>query len=91
MNKKDRFKEYTIEADVVKVSNRGRFIRIDKGVSSGVAKGMRFDLYNTDFSGNNLLIAEAVAYKVGATSSILKVVNRFSRKPVEVGFTARAR
>jgi len=88
--KKNTFKEYRIEATVLKVSPRGKFIQIDNGISQDVDKGMKFDIYQSDFFGGNELIAQAIAYEVAGERSILKIVKKYSRKRVKKGFTARA-
>ena len=90
--KKDAsFKEYSIEATVLKVSPKGRFVQIDQGISQDIEKGMKFDFYETDFFGGNELIATGIAYEVRLNRSIVKVVKRYSKKLVHKGYTARAR
>lgn len=88
--KKEKFKEYQIEGTVLKVSPRGKFIRIDQGLSQDVEKGMQFDIYQTDFFGGNELVATAVAFEVGLQKSILKVIKFYTSKRVKKGFVARA-
>lgn len=88
--KKETFKEYNIEATVLKVSPRGKFIQIDQGVSQDVEKGMRFDIYDTDFFGGNELIATGIVYEVSLNRAILKLVKKYTKSPVKKGFTARA-
>jgi hypothetical protein len=88
--KKNTFKEYRIEATILKVSPRGKFVQIDNGISQDVEKGMRFDIYQSDFFGGNELIAQGIAYEVAGDRSILKIVKKYSRKRVKKGFTARA-
>lgn len=90
INRNNDFKQYDLEADVVKVSAKGNFVRINKGLSNDVVKGMRFDLYKNDFKGLNELVAEGVAYKVFSGAAILKIVNRFSSIRVRNGFVARS-
>ncbi len=87
---KQKFKEYRIEGTVLKVSPRGKFVRIDQGLSQDVEKGMKFDIYQTDFFGGNELIATAIAYEVAIDKAILKIVKMYSRKRVKKGFVARA-
>lgn len=67
------FKDYTIEASVVKVSPRGKFVRVDKGISQDIEKGMRLDIYQTDYFGGNVLLASGIVYEAYADSSILKI------------------
>ncbi|MBY0414132.1 MAG: hypothetical protein K2Q18_08195, partial [Bdellovibrionales bacterium] len=52
----DSFKEYHIDGSVLKVSARGNFLRIDQGLSTDVEKGMKFDIYQTDYFGGNTLV-----------------------------------
>ncbi len=85
------FKEYTIDASIIKSSPRGMFVKIDHGVAQDVEKGMRFDIYKTDYFGGNILIAEAVAYEIGNDWAILKVIKVFRNIPIEKGQAARAR
>ena len=89
-NKKNEFKDYDLEAEVIKVSAKGNFVRISKGLSDDVVRGMRFDIYRNDFKGLNELVAEGVVYKVFSGAAILKIVNRFSSRKVGNGFIARA-
>lgn len=88
--KEDRFKEYSIEAQIIKVSPRGLFVKIDHGLSQEVEKGTRFDIYRTDYFGENVLIAQGVAYEVSADSAILKITKTYRDVPIQKGFSARA-
>jgi hypothetical protein len=85
------FKEYRIEATVVKVSPRGKFFRIDQGFTSDVAKGMFFDIYQADFFGKNVLVATGRVHSIKSASAILRVVKKHSKLKVKKGFVARAR
>lgn len=87
----ESFKEYNIEATIIKVSPRGKFVQIDQGISSDVSQGMRFDIYKTDFFGGNLLVATGVAIEVGASKSIIKLLKKYKKTKVEKGYTARAK
>ena len=90
LKKESSFKEYSIEATVLKVSPRGRFVQIDQGVSQDIEKGMRFDFYETDFFGGNELIATGIVYESKLNRSIVKIVKRYSKKSIHKGFTGRA-
>lgn len=83
------FKEYIIDATVLKVSPRGRFVKIDQGVSSDVEKGMKFDIFQTDYFGENILVGSGLAYEVNADSSIIKVVKKYKKISIKKGFSAR--
>lgn len=87
----ERFKEYNIEASVIQVSPRGKFIKIDKGIAQGVEKGARFDIYETDFFGGNTLIATGVIYEVNADAAIVRLDRMLENKEVKTGATARGR
>ncbi|MCP4913387.1 MAG: hypothetical protein GY909_09715 [Oligoflexia bacterium] len=87
----ESFKEYNIEATIIKVSPRGKFVQIDQGISSDVSQGMRFDIYKTDFFGGNILVATGVAIEVGASKSIIKLLKKYKKTKVEKGYTARAK
>ena len=89
-NKKiESFKEYSVDGSVLKVSARGNFIRIDQGLSTDVEKGMKFDIYQTDYFGGNVLVASGLAYEVGADWSIIKIVKRYNEIIIKPGFAAR--
>lgn len=85
----ESFKEYSVEASVIKVSPRGAFVQIDKGLGQDVDKGMRFDIYQTDFLGKNELVASGVVYEVSASSAIIRLSQRYNETIIEPGFRAR--
>lgn len=87
--KEKAFKEYDIEASVIKISPRGAFIKIDQGFSQDVSKDMKFDIFKTDYFGGNILVASAVVSQLGADWCILKLTKRFRDIAIESGFTAR--
>lgn len=83
------FKEYDTEATVNKVSPRGTFVKIDKGLTSDIQKGMRFDIFKTDFEGGNKLYASGIVYETGAEWSIIKITQTYQTDVIQNGFTAR--
>ncbi|OUR94066.1 hypothetical protein A9Q84_18305 [Halobacteriovorax marinus] len=87
--KVSKFKEYDIEASVIKVSPRGKFLKIDKGLSQDVEKGMRFDIYKTDYFGGNELVAQGHVFELGADWAIVKLSKKFKKMVIKTGFTAR--
>ena len=87
--KETSFKEYQIEGSVLKVSARGNFIRIDQGLSTDVEKGMKFDVYQTDYFGGNVLVASGTVYDVGADWSIIKLTKKYKEIEIKPGFAAR--
>jgi hypothetical protein len=87
----ESFKEYYVEASVLRVSPRAKFVKIDKGLAADIKKGMRVDIFQTDFFGGNALIASGVVFEVQADSAIIRLEKRFSDREIRPGFTARAR
>ncbi len=87
--KLSKFKEYDLEASVIKVSPRGKFIKIDKGISQDVEKGQTFDIYKTDYFGGNELVAQGRVYELGADWAIIKLSKKFKKMEIKSGFTAR--
>lgn len=89
LGKEKAFKEYDIEASVIKMSPRGAFVKIDQGFSQDVSQGMKFDIYKTDYFGGNILVASGIINQVGSDWSIIKLTKRFRDIAIEPGFTAR--
>ena len=87
----NRFKEYSIEANIVKVSARGKFVLIDKGLSSDIEKGMKFDIFENNDSGKNILIAEGIVYKSSGNKAVIKLTRKMKRRRIKKGFAARAK
>ncbi len=85
----ESFKEYHIDGSVLKVSARGNFIKIDQGLSTDVEKGMKFDIYQTDYFGGNILVASGVAYEVGADWAVIKLTKKYKEIEIKPGFAAR--
>lgn len=85
------FKEYTLEANVTKVSPKKQFTILDKGLSSGVQTGQHFDCFQDDYTGGSVLIARGVVIKIGADQAVLKLTTRFSTKvEIKEGGVCRA-
>lgn len=85
----DSFKEYHIDGSVLKVSARGNFIKIDQGLSTDVEKGMKFDIYQTDYFGGNVLVASGLVYNIGADWAVIKLVKKYKEIDIKPGFAAR--
>ena len=83
------FKEYHIDGSVLKVSARANFIKIDQGLSTDVEKGMKFDIYQTDYFGGNVLVATGVVYEIGSDWSVIKLVKKYNEIEIKPGFAAR--
>ncbi|MBC7427949.1 MAG: hypothetical protein H7336_05000 [Bacteriovorax sp.] len=87
--KVESFKEYQIDGSVLKISARGNFVRVDQGLSTDVEKGMKFDIYQTDYFGGNVLVASGIVYEVGADWSIIKLTKKYKEIEIKPGFAAR--
>lgn len=85
----ESFKEYHIDGSVLKVSARGNFIKIDQGLSTDVEKGMKFDIYQTDYFGGNVLVGSGVAYEVGSDWAVIKLTKKYKEIEIKPGFAAR--
>jgi hypothetical protein len=83
------FKEYEIEATVIKISPRSKFVKIDHGLSHDVEKGARFDIFQSDYFGGNVLIASGLVYQVGSDWAIIKLLKRYKDIKIKKGFVAR--
>ncbi|MEX1099203.1 MAG: hypothetical protein WEB87_02185 [Bacteriovoracaceae bacterium] len=83
------FKEYTVEASVVKLTKSKSSVIIDAGMVEGLEKGSRIDFYHFDYMGGNDLIASGYIVKLGASKSLVKITKRHSKKRVEEGTLAR--
>lgn len=85
----DAFKEYAVDGSVLKISTRGNFVRIDQGLSSDVEKGMKFDIYQTDYFGGNELVATGFVHSVGSDWSVIQVTKKYKETVIKPGFAAR--
>lgn len=83
------FKEYVAEATIVKLSPRGKFVKIDKGLVQDVSKGASVDIYKSDYFGGNELIASGVIYESGPHWAIVKLLKKYKDLPIEKGLTVR--
>lgn len=83
------FKEYVIDATVLKVSPRGKFLKLDQGISSDVEKGMKFDIFQTDYFGENILVASGIAYETKSGTTIIKILKKYKKIKIKKGFAAR--
>lgn len=87
--KLQKFKEYDVEATIIKVSPRGKFVKIDIGAGGDVEKGMNFDVYVRDLKGREVLVASGTVYETGVDWSIIRVLKLYRRIVLKKGFTAR--
>ena len=88
--KKSAFKQYTIDARVIKTTKSKTSVIIDVGLTQGLDKGSKVDFYHFDYLGGNELIASGYTVKVGTSKSMVKITKRYSRKQVEEGTVARS-
>lgn len=84
-----KFKEYDVEATIIKVSPRGKFVKIDVGAGGDVEKGMKFDIYIRDLKGREVLVAGGTVYETGVDWSIIRVLKLYRRIVLKKGFSAR--
>lgn len=85
----DSFKEYFVEGSVLKVSARGNFIKIDQGLSTDVEKGAKFDIYQTDYFGGNVLVGSGVVFEIGSDWAVIKLTKKYKEIEIKPGFAAR--
>ncbi len=91
-NSLDReFKEYRDSATISKISPRSNFVKINKGISSDIERGMSVDIYQSDFFGGNILIASGVIFSVESDSSVVKINKIHRNIPIKKGFIVRVR
>ncbi len=88
-DKIESFKEYHIDASVLKVSAQKTFVKIDQGLSTDVEKGAKFDIYQTDYFGGNVLVASGVVFEVGADWAVIKLTKKYKEIEIKPGFAAR--
>lgn len=84
------FKEYDFEASISKISPRKRFVKIDKGLTDDIEKGMDIDIYDYNYLGGNKLIATGRVHEVSVKSSIIKIEKIYDKKlPMKLGHIVR--
>lgn len=86
-----KFKSYDLEATVTKVSPKKNYVVLDKGLADDIEKGMKFDLFEFDYVGGNILVARGVVISTKADTSIVKVTHKFNmKKEIKEGLVGRA-
>lgn len=83
------FKNYRVEGEVLKISPKGKYLIIDKGLSHDVTRGMVFHIFINDYQGSSRLVAIAKAIKVQSSKSIIQILKRYSKRKIEAGFIVR--
>ena len=84
-----QFKQYELDATVIKVSKEQTFIKVDQGRIHGVKEGMTFDIFKKDYAGGNILIASGIIINLGGDWAIVKVKRRYVKIAIKNGFAAR--
>jgi len=77
------FKEYTVEANIVKISKTRDTVIIDAGVIQGLENGSKVDFYFFDYVDGNRLIASGYVVKAGANKSMVKITKKLGKKRVD--------
>ncbi len=85
------FRSYDIDATVIKVSPRGVFVKIDKGLENSLENGMRMDIYRMNYFGQNKLIVAGKIHEVGSSWAIIKLLRKYENIAVKNGDIARGR
>ena len=83
------FKEYRDSATISKISPRSNFVKINRGISSDIERGMNVDIYQSDFFGGNILIASGTVFSVESDSAVIKVNKIHRNIPIKKGFVVR--
>lgn len=85
------YKEYGLEGEIVDLSPRKKFVKINLGLADEVVRGMQFDVYRYDYFGKNELVASGFIHEVGAKWSILRIDKMYMKVDLERGFAVRAK
>ncbi|MEE2744817.1 MAG: hypothetical protein VYD54_12965, partial [Bdellovibrionota bacterium] len=56
-----------------------------------IEKGMKMDIYYSDFKGKNVLVGKGIIYETKANWSILKIIKKYVDRPIKKGFIVRGR
>ena len=85
-----KFKEYSAEAEVIKISPRQTFVKINQGTAGDFEKGMKVDIYKIDYVGGNVLVASGYVYEAHTGFSIVRLTKKFQKKmEIREGMVAR--
>ena len=86
-----RFKTYDIEGSIVKISEQKGYVVVDRGLTEGIQKGMRFDFFEFDYVGGNILIASGVVVEVKTETCIVKITQKYqANKEIKEGLVGRS-
>ncbi len=85
----NKFKEYYTEASVIKLSPKGKFVKIDQGIAGNFNKNMKIDFYQSDFLGGNILLASGIVYEIGIDWAIVKIIKYYQKNEIKEGNIAR--
>ncbi|MBF0315956.1 MAG: hypothetical protein HQK50_12650 [Oligoflexia bacterium] len=89
-DEESRFKEYDIEASIIKISPKEGFVVVDKGISHDLEKGMRVDIYQFDYKGGNVLLATGFIFESKTDTAVVKITNFYRKISLEIGQMVRA-
>ena len=91
-NSLDRdFKEYQDTGVIVRVSPRSNFVKMDRGISQNIERGMSVDIFQSDFFGGNVLVATGTVFSVESDTSVVKINKIHRNIPIKKGFIVRIR
>jgi hypothetical protein len=86
-----RFKEYAFEGEVAKVSGRGIYVVINKGLNVGLHKGMKVDFYRSRIQEKSQYFAKGYILKLSAKKAVVKIERYFYENDIaRKGDTFRA-
>jgi hypothetical protein len=86
-----RFKTYDIEGSIVKISEQKGYVVVDRGLTEGIQKGMKFDFFEFDYVGGNILIASGVVVEVKTETCIVKITQKYqANKDIKEGLVGRS-
>ncbi len=88
----NQFTEYNVEATVIKVSPRQKFVVINKGLAAELEKGMRVDIYGLKDNDpdETVLLATGFIYQVKVDSAIVRLTSVFRSRRIRNGDSAKS-
>lgn len=85
----ERYKEYTLEGEISKISGKKKYFVMDKGLRNGSYKGMKVDIYRKISPLKSDLLATGYVIDVMDKTSIVKIKKYYINKSLKVGDTVR--
>ncbi len=80
-----KFKEYSIEGEITKISQKKKYFVINQGLNHGVYEGMKVDVYRKVDVGKSDLLATGNVIEVQGKRSIVKINKFYDKKPLKKG------